>query len=194
MKRPRRLRRLRPDPELYLRRASGERLRSLAAAYGVAHTTLSRHFAHPQAAVQLREAKQRLQIERRALAGRGQAKREPSRITDNAACAAAAGGGLPALLEATGLRTLENVLSSLEPALLEQAFGNDELRAAAPGLRRLQADRELYRRRAAGESLRALASDYGVVHTTLSRHFARPQVRKLLHEAARTLRAERQAA
>jgi hypothetical protein len=193
MKRSRRLRRLRPDSELYRRRAAGESLRVLAPAYGVAHTTLSRHFARRQAAAQLRQAKRRLQAERRALAARRPAGRDPSRLTDKAARAAAAGGGLQALIEATGLRTLENLLGSLEPALLEQAFANDELRAAAAGLRRLRADRELYRRRAGGESLRALAADYGVAHTTLSRHFARPPVRKLLRDQERTLRAERRA-
>ena len=40
--------------------------------------------------------------------------------------------------------------------------------------------------RAAGETLRALAVDYGVAHTTLGRYFARP-------ELARQLRLERRA-
>jgi lambda repressor-like predicted transcriptional regulator len=193
MKRFRRLRRLHPDSELYRRRVSGESLRALASAYAVSHTTLSRYFARPQAAAQLREAERRLQAERRALATRRPTKLDPSRLTHTAERAAAAGGGVQALIEATGLHTLANLLGSLEPALLEQAFANDELRAAAPGLRRLRIDRELYRRRAAGESLRSLAADYRVAHTTLSRHFARPQVGTLLREAARTLRAERRA-
>src|SRR5262249_11123703 len=54
-------------------------------------------------------------------------------------------------------------------------------------LRRLVPDPELLRRRAAGEPLRELASDYGVAHTTLGRYFERPEV-------ARRLRAERRAA
>jgi hypothetical protein len=40
-------------------------------------------------------------------------------------------------------------------------------------LRRLRADAELVRRRAAGASFRSLAADYGVAHTTLSRYLAR---------------------
>ena len=52
--RPPRLRRLQPDQELIRRRGAGEPLRSLAPDYGVAHTTLSRYFAHPQIAAQLR--------------------------------------------------------------------------------------------------------------------------------------------
>jgi hypothetical protein len=50
-------------------------------------------------------------------------------------------------------------------------------------------DPELARRRAAGETLRRLASDYGVAHTTLGRWFARPEVARQLHE----LRRRRQA-
>ena len=61
-------------------------------------------------------------------------------------------------------------------------------------LRGLVPDLELVRRRAAGEPLRALASDYGVAHTTLGRHFARPQVKAQLREQARLLRLERRAA
>jgi hypothetical protein len=61
-------------------------------------------------------------------------------------------------------------------------------------LRRLVPDEALIRRRAAGEPLRELASDYGVAHTTLLRYFERPEVRKQLKEAARELRAEEGAA
>jgi hypothetical protein len=61
-------------------------------------------------------------------------------------------------------------------------------------LRRLQADAELVRRRAAGETLRELACDYGVSHTTLSRYFARPEVATQLKQAAQLLRAEQRAA
>ena len=51
-------------------------------------------------------------------------------------------------------------------------------------LRKLVPDAELIRRRAAGEPLRELASDYDVAHTTLSRLFERPEVVKQLKEAA----------
>jgi hypothetical protein len=66
-----------------------------------------------------------------------------------------------------------------------RAFANDAAarraaRHAAPPeqsrLRRLRPDRELLQRRADGEPLRALAHDYAVTHTTLSRYFAHPQV------------------
>ena len=184
------------DAELYRRRAAGESLRALAPDYGVAHTTLSRHFARPQAAEQVKEAGRLLRAERRAVVARAQAgqKAERSRADQEAARVVEAGGGMQAVIEATGLRTLENTLSSICPAILAQAFENDDARAAAPRLRRLQPDRALYRRRAAGESLRALAPDYGVAHTTLSRHFARPQTASELNHAGRILRAERRAA
>jgi hypothetical protein len=61
-------------------------------------------------------------------------------------------------------------------------------------LRRLQADAELVRRRAGGETLRELASVYGVSHTTLSRYFARPDVVRQLRQAGQLVRAERRAA
>jgi len=61
-------------------------------------------------------------------------------------------------------------------------------------LRRLQPDAELLHRRAAGEPLRELAPAYGVAHTTLSRYLRRPEVVKLLQQAARLIRAEQQAA
>jgi hypothetical protein len=57
-------------------------------------------------------------------------------------------------------------------------------------LRRLAPDQELIRRRAAGEPLRQLASDYGVAHTTLGRYFERPELAKQVREAAKQLRAE----
>jgi lambda repressor-like predicted transcriptional regulator len=196
VKRYRRLRRLRPDGELYRRRAAGESVRALAPDYGVAHTTLSRHFARPEAAAQVKQAGRLLRAERRALAARAHApgKSEPSRADQRAARAVEAGGGIQAVIEATGLRTLKNVLGLSDPAVLAQAFANDEARARGPRLRRLRPDADLYRRRADGESLRALARDYAVAHTTLSRQFARTQPAKELKRAARSLRAERRAA
>ncbi len=95
------------------------------------------------------------------------------------------------MIEATGLRTLTNVLGLSDPALLAHAFENDDARARGPRLRRLRPDPELYRRRVQGESLRALARDYRVAHTTLSRHLARAQAAKELKRAERSLRAER---
>ena len=171
-------------------------MRALAPDYGVAHTTLSRHFARPQAAAQVKQAGRLLRAERRALAARAQRthRAEPSRASERAADAVEAGGGIQAVIEATGLRTLKNVLGLSDPAVLAQAFANDDARARGPRLRRLRPDAELYRRRVEGESLRALARDYGVVHTTLSRHLARAQAATELKRAERSLRAERRAA
>ena len=57
-------------------------------------------------------------------------------------------------------------------------------------LRRLIVDEALIRRRAAGEPLRDLARDYDVAHTTLSRYFGRPEVKKQLKQAGMQLRSE----
>jgi hypothetical protein len=43
-------------------------------------------------------------------------------------------------------------------------------------LRRLVPDAELVQRRAGGATLRELAADYGVAHTTLGRYFTRPEI------------------
>jgi lambda repressor-like predicted transcriptional regulator len=205
VKRHRRLRRLVPDAELVRRRAAGETLRALAADYGVAHTTLGRYFARAEAVRQLREAGQSLRAERRAAPTRRVAERraerairrqakeqaplradQRSRNDELAARAVEAGGGVEAVIEATGLRMRENVLRAIDPAVLVRAFDNDAANAPAPPdrarLRRLVPDPELMRRRAAGETLRRLASDYGVAHTTLGRWFARPEVARQLHE------------
>jgi len=61
-------------------------------------------------------------------------------------------------------------------------------------LRKLVPDAELIRRRAAGEPLRPLASDYDVAHTTLGRYFERPEVAKQVRQAAKQLQAEQRAA
>ncbi len=61
-------------------------------------------------------------------------------------------------------------------------------------LRKLVPDAALIRRRAAGEPLRELASDYDVAHTTLGRYFQRPEVAKQVKQAAAQLRAEQRAA
>jgi hypothetical protein len=112
----------------------------------------------------------------------------------------AAGGGIQALLAATELPTLQVAADSIDPELLKQAFDNDalareEVRPLAlthqPRLRRLAADTQLLRRRAAGEPLRALAQDYGVAHTTLVRFFAQAEVKRQLRQTVQELRAER---
>jgi hypothetical protein len=50
-----------------------------------------------------------------------------SRSDEIAARAVAAGGGIEAVIEATGLRTLENVARLIDPAILTRAFDNDSL-------------------------------------------------------------------
>jgi hypothetical protein len=106
----------------------------------------------------------------------------------------AAGSGIEAVIEATGLHTRENVLRSIDPAILVRAFDNEAAAAAAAEpardrLRRLVPDHELLRRRAAGEPLRRLAAAYGVAHTTLGRWFARPEVALQLRELQRRMPA-----
>jgi len=211
------LRRLVPDRELVRRRAAGEPLRSLAADYGVAHTTLARYFARPEVASQLRRQARALRAEQRAARRAERQVREQAKAqaalarararldardqrlpllradlhspNDHAAARAVAdGGGLQAVIEATGLRTRKNVLTLIDPAILVRAFDNDAAArtslAERARLRRLVPDRALVKRRAAGEPLRRLAPDYDVAHTTLSRWFARPEI-------ARQLRANR---
>jgi hypothetical protein len=112
-----------------------------------------------------------------------------SRNDELAERAVEAGGGVEAVIEATGLRTRANVLRAIDPAILVRAFDNAAASAAEPPdrarLRRLLPDSELVRRRAAGETLRRLACDYGVAHTTLGRWFARPEVARQLHQLQR---------
>ncbi len=47
-----------------------------------------------------------------------------------AARVVAAGGGMQAVVDATGLRTRENVFSVIDPAILTQALDNDLLEHA----------------------------------------------------------------
>ena len=228
-----------PDRELLRRRAAGAPLRSLAADYGVAHTTLGRYFARPEVASELRRQARALRAEKRAARRqerqlRAQAKAEaalarararqaaaqaqlPRRSDPYAALldehdrrppllradlrsdcdrlaerAVADGGGLQALIEATGLRSRENTLRLVDPAILVRAFDHDAAASAnlaeRARLRRLVPDRELLKRRAAGEPLRRLAADYQVAHTTLSRWFARPEIARQLPATAKQLR------
>lgn len=117
-----------------------------------------------------------------------------------AARAVTAGGGTQVLLVATELPTLEAAADSIDPEILIRAFDNDALERARPQPlaamlrptpRWLVPDTQLLRRRAAGESLRTLASDYDVVHSTLVRFFARPEIKQELRQTVQELRAER---
>jgi len=51
---------------------------------------------------------------------------------ETAAGVVAEGGGVQAVIEATGLRTLENVVRLIDPAILKQAFDNDLLEQVQP--------------------------------------------------------------
>ena len=119
-----------------------------------------------------------------------------SQLDDIAAQVVATGGGLEAIVEATDLRTRENVFRSINPAILVLAFAHDAAAAAGAEpnrdrLRRLLPDPALIRRRAAGETLRPLARDYQVAHTTLARYFRRPEVARQLRNTHRLGRASR---
>jgi lambda repressor-like predicted transcriptional regulator len=114
----------------------------------------------------------------------------------------AEGGGTEALLAATELPTLESAAAQIDAVILARAFDNDALARAQPQpvtlrrrprLRRLVPDSELLRRRASGEPLRTLASDYAVAHTTLARFFAQPEITHQLRQTSQQLRAERRA-
>jgi hypothetical protein len=79
VKRSRRLRRLVPDAELIRRRAAVETFRELAPDYSVWPTTLSRYFARPGIATQLKRAEQLLRAEQRATEARWRAEQKAER-------------------------------------------------------------------------------------------------------------------
>jgi hypothetical protein len=100
----------------------------------------------------------------------------------------ALGGGVEEVIEATGLRTLENVFRNIDPQIMRGAVANDDDRPDVRRLRRLAPDHELMRRRAAGETLRSIAADYDVSHTSLSRYYNRSEVAKQLRAQQRRRR------
>ena len=55
-----------------------------------------------------------------------------SKNDETAARVVADGGGMQAVIEATGLRTRENVVRLIDPAILKQALDNDVLEQAQP--------------------------------------------------------------
>jgi hypothetical protein len=122
-----------------------------------------------------------------------------SQLDEIAKRVVAAGGGTQAVTDATDLRTLKQVADLIDPAILTRAFANDALQLPQPPLalkprprpRRLVPDAALIRRSAAGEPLRQLAPDYHVNHTTLSRYFARTDVKRQLQQTRRQLRQRR---
>jgi lambda repressor-like predicted transcriptional regulator len=131
-------------------------------------------------------------------APRGRTSREQYSESDcTAAAVVASGGGVEEVIKATGLRTLENVLRNIDPQVIRAALEADadlarNARLDGRGLRRLVPNPELIRRRAAGESLRSIAADYNVSHTTLSRYFSRSEVAKQLRAKQRRRPRRRQ--
>jgi hypothetical protein len=100
------------------------------------------------------------------------------------------GGGVEQVIDATGLRSRENVLRGIDAQIMRRALANDttfpsNARANDRGLRRLVPDSELIRRGAAREPLRSIAADYGVSHTTILRYFKRSEVSKQLRRTQR---------
>ena len=63
-------------------------------------------------------------------AGRSPGPIGTAKSDERAARVVAAGGGMQAVIEATGLRTLENVVHLIDPAILKQALDNDVLERA----------------------------------------------------------------
>jgi hypothetical protein len=148
------------------------------------------------------EAWSRLEVGRRSLDEEWLDQRKaPQELTSRkrysahdrtAAEVVARGGGVEQVIEATGLRSRENVYR-LDAQIMARALANDLLRSKAapsglPRLRRLAPDADLLRRRASGESLRDLASDYAVCHTSLSRYFRRPEIAKRLRSEEKAQR------
>jgi DNA-binding transcriptional MocR family regulator len=242
------LRRLVPDPELFDRFLAGESSRSLGRDYHVAHTTILRAMRRPEAAEELRAARQRLREQQQARAAERREKREAQADVRRRACEEArldreleawyrsaktrawaseyevwldqrdaprylsskervnthgelaekvvsAGGGVDEVIEVTGLRTWQNVYRLINPQVLVRALANSRGRRPSQlppqGFRRLRPDAALITRRAAGATLRTLADDYGVAHTTLSRYFRRPTIAKELRSQRRKLAKQR---
>jgi hypothetical protein len=106
---------------------------------------------------------------------------------DVAEAVVAAGGGVEQVMAATRL-SRGNALRNIDPQIMRRALANDtrfpsNARTSDRGLRRLVPGSELIRRGAAKETLRSIAADYGVCHTTILRYFKRPEVSKQLHRA-----------
>jgi lambda repressor-like predicted transcriptional regulator len=136
-------------------------------------------------------------IDQRRRGPRGLSSRERMSTNNELAHeAVAAGGGVEEVIEATGLRTRLNVYRLIDSRTVQKARANDRRRVqrerlAAATFRRLNPDAELIARRAAGESLRSLAADYGVSHSTLSRYFRRLEVAQELRAHQRRLQKRR---
>jgi transposase len=121
-------------------------------------------------------------------APRGLSSRDRFSVSDDLAEAVVeAGGGVEQVIDATRL-SREDVLRNIDGQVMRRALANDtrfpsNARPNDRGLRRLVPDSELIRRGATTETLRSIAADYGVSHTTILRYFKRPEVSKQLLRA-----------
>jgi DNA invertase Pin-like site-specific DNA recombinase len=111
---------------------------------------------------------------------------------EKAAEVAASGGGIEQVIEATGL-TRDHILRRMDAQIVRRLLAHERksrarARLDVDRLRRLVPDYDLIDRRAAGEPLRSIATDYHVSHTTLSRYYRRPKVAKQLHAQQRRRR------
>jgi hypothetical protein len=101
--------------------AARERKEARAARSAILETTSRRRVAHGDYEAWLDERDARTPLTRADLR---------SANDDMAARAVASGGGMQAVIDATGLRTLENVVGLIDPAILKQALDNDVLAQA----------------------------------------------------------------
>jgi len=131
MKRRRRLRRLVPDPELAERRRLEREVRRKAREQVAAERKQARR---ARAAARAVSSRRRPAPEWYEAWLDGRDARQPptrsdlhSRADETAARVVAAGDGSQAVIEATGLRTFENVARLIDPVIVTRAFDNDSL-------------------------------------------------------------------
>jgi hypothetical protein len=110
-----RLRRLAPDSALFRRRAAGEPLRELGRDYGVAHTTLGRYFARPEAVRELKRATRLNRAEQRAAEARRRTQEQAERAARRRA------KQQPTAASAAASRRRDELGDDLDPATPEQA-------------------------------------------------------------------------
>jgi hypothetical protein len=110
-----RLRRLAPDSALFRRRAAGEPLRELGRDYGVAHTTLGRYFARPEAVRELKRATRLNRAEQRAADARRRTQEQAERAARRRA------KQQPTAASAAASRRRDELGDDLDPATPEQA-------------------------------------------------------------------------
>jgi len=160
-----------------------------------AHAIRDRELEEWAAAHRPRRSANEARLDQHDAADGGSSSDDYSANDRRAADVVAKGGGVDAVIESTGLRSWENV-RRLDAQIMARALANGAQRSSSDpldgnGLRRLVPDEALISRRAIGETLRRLARDYDVSHTTLSRYFQRPEIAKELRAHQRLQRGGR---